>query len=41
MVQEAFWLDFGSILRGSGKVFWWVLERFGKEFRRMWDLMNR
>jgi len=32
-----FRVDFERFWEG----FWWVLERFGKEFRRMWDLMNR
>ena len=32
-----FRVDFERFCEG----FWWVLERFGKEFRRIWDLMNR
>ena len=32
-----FRVDFERFCEG----FWWVLERFRKEFRRIWDLMNR
>ena len=32
-----FRVDFERFCEG----FWWALERFRKEFRRIWDLMNR
>ena len=34
---DGFWLDFERFWEG----FWKVLEGFGKEFGRIWDLMNR
>ena len=36
-LQEAFWMDFGSLWEGFGTIW----EGFGEEFGRIWDLLNK
>ena len=36
-LQEAFWMDFGSLWEGLGT----VLGGFGEEFGRIWGLLNK
>ena len=39
-LQEAFWIDFGSILGGFGEGLGRVWGAFGEDFGRVWDIFG-